>query len=405
MFLRGEYWHYDFIIDGERYRGSTGFKKNEKEKAKNAEATLKTQIREKHSVTMIWEQTKKKLSAGKDIEIDSSVVWDIFLKTGYSHSQSCRMKIYFKHLKSFCEYMQKEYSDVRFLSFVEVIHIQSWINELKDKVHLSNTTINDYIRTMNMIYNALGKNYGIVANPFTEIKRPPKEGITREAFTPEELKLIGENATGWIYSLCLTALSTGLREGDICLLKKSNVNLQNNWISVKTSKTKTIVDIPIMPGLRQHILEKYEEDPDNEYVYPELAELYINSANLIGHKIKVFFEKIGITNTMKKIAGYKKNVSVKDVHSFRHTFVYLAACNGIPFPIVQGIVGHASPEMTKHYMDHAGREAKTQYLMQMPDYITGTIPENNKREELKRMIDVLPESLIQEIYALVKNHQ
>ena len=53
MFLRGDYWHYDFIVGGVRYRGSTGFKKNEKSKAAEVESKLKVQAREGHSLEMI----------------------------------------------------------------------------------------------------------------------------------------------------------------------------------------------------------------------------------------------------------------------------------------------------------------------------------------------------------------
>jgi len=150
------------------------------------------------------------------------------------------------------------------------------------------------------------------------------------------------------------------------------VNLSTGWILIpKTRKTGVSVEIPIMPGLQRHLQARFEEDPDSEFVFPELAEIYYNDSTIISKEIKKFFESIGIEDTTKKVAGYKRKLSNKDVHSFRHTFVYLAAVHGMPFPIVQGIVGHASPEMTKHYMDHAGRDAKAKYLNQLPDYLTG----------------------------------
>lgn len=375
MFLRGNIWHYDFLIGGERYRGSTGFKKNEKSKAKEAEDRIKRQARDGHSLEMIWEQTKRKMNTGKEIDIDFDTLWDTYTKRSESNANYKRVKMAANRLKHFCSWIKANYPEVKKISYIEQHHAQEWFNAVRQEDG-ANATKNDYLATLKMIFTTLGKESGIIESPFAHLRKLKNTSSSREAFTPEELTLIGKEATGWIYSLCLTALSTGLREGDICMLKKSSVNLETEWISIpQTRKTGVSVDIPILPGLLRHIKSQLEEENDSEFVFPELAEIYSTSTGKIGKDIKKFFERIGITETQKEVAGYKRKLSNKDVHSFRHTFVYLAACHGIPFPIVQGIVGHTSPEMTKHYMDHAGREAKAQYLHQLPDYLTGTCPQ------------------------------
>ena len=96
---------------------------------------------------------------------------------------------------------------------------------------------------------------------------------------------------GWIYSLCLTAISTGLREGDICTLKKSSVNLSTGWILIpQNPKTGgASVEIPILPGLKRHLQERFEEEPDSEFVFPELAEIYYNDSTIISKGIKKVF--------------------------------------------------------------------------------------------------------------------
>lgn len=393
MFLRGDYWHYDFIVGGERYRGSTGFKKNEKTKAAEVESKLKVQAREGHSIEMIWEQTKRKMISSREIDFDFDTVWDAFTKKTTSNAGMHRLKIYANHFRTFYEWMKQHYPDIKKISAVSSIHAQEWINELRSGDG-ANATKNDFLATLKMIFATLGKDYGIIENPFGEIKNLPKNKIPREAFTPDELRMIGEKATGWIYSLCLTAISTGLREGDICMLHKTSVNLSTGWISIpRTRKTGIDVDIPLLPGLRRHITDAMQGN-DTEFVFPELAEMYMNKRNVIGTKIKEFFEEIGISGSRKTVTGYKNTLSMKDVHSFRHTFIYLAACHGIPFPIVQGIVGHMNPEMTKHYMDHAGRDAKRQYLQQLPDYLTAghshlieaKAPKELTRERILRLL-------------------
>ena len=371
MFLRGDHWHYDFVIGGIRYRGSTGFKRNEKEKAKAEEERIRVQAREKHSIEMVWEQTKRRLVSANSLEFDEEAVWKVFSAL---HSTACpqKMKAYRGYWRCIYNFIHEKHPDVRYVSDVTTIHAVEWYGYLRD-LQMANTTKNHFIGYSKMLFKTLGKTYGIIENPFIELKRLPENAVTREAFTPEELKKIGAYATGWVYSVCLTGISTGLRKGDICMMKKTSVDLESRILSIKTRKTHVDVEIPILPGLYRHLREQFFAYPDSPYVFPELADMYSNPnrQRVITEHVKRLLKKVGIEKTTTKVDGYAKSVSVKDIHSFRHTFIYMAAISGIPLPVVQSIVGHLDPEMTKHYMDHASREARMAYTRQLPGYITG----------------------------------
>jgi site-specific recombinase XerD len=132
-------------------------------------------------------------------------------------------------------------------------------------------------------------------------------------------------------------------------------------------------------------------EPDSPYVFPELAEMYstLSTQQAISAGVKKLLHKVGIEDTEKTVEGYARKVSTKDIHSFRHTFVYMASIHGIPLPVVQSIVGHLNPEMTKHYMDHAGRDARLAYMRQLPAYITGgEEPKDitNEKPDIKKRI-------------------
>lgn len=385
MYLRGDIWHYDFIIGGKRYRGSTGFRKEEKNKAEAVEDKLKVQIREGHSIEMIWQQTKQRMTANNKLELSFAAVWKIFTaKTHITAVVSAnRVGKYRKVLSDFCNWMAQNYPDIKTVAEVSREHADEWIDKMINSPG-ANATKQHKIICITKIFREL-HDYGVIENPFAATKSLPKNQVSREAFTPEELAIIGQKATGWMYSLCLTAISTGLRKGDICLLKKENIDLKNGWITLKTNKTKSKVDVPIIPSLYNHLRERFATS-DSEYIYPDLAQMYLKDPVIISHAIKKFLAECGIENTQKNLPGYAKKASIKDIHSFRHTFVYLAAVHGIPFPIVQGIVGHLNAEMTKHYMDHAGREAKKQYLSQLPDYLSGQ--KKGKREIKERLIAI-----------------
>jgi len=400
MFLRGDFWHYDFVIGGIRYRGSTGFKKNEKDKARAEEERLRVQAREKHSVEMVWEQTKKRMISSSNLEFDEEKVWKTFAAL-HSSAGADKMTIYHGYWRNIYAFLHERHPEIRMISDITNIHAIEWYGELR-KRDLSNSSRNSYLTLAKMLFNTLGKTYGIIENPFAELKPLPKDSVTRDAYTPEELKKIGAYAEGWVYSICLTAISTGLRKGDICMLKKESVDMENRILSVKTRKTGVNVEIPILPGLYRHFQEMFLAHPDSPYVFPELAEMYQNKRHhVITNGVKGLLHKVGIEETEKTIEGYAHKVSTKDIHSFRHTFVYMASVSGIPLPVVQSIVGHLNPEMTKHYMDHAGRDARLAYMRQLPGYITGgeapkeinivdEIEKGNEKRDIKqRILDLI----------------
>jgi hypothetical protein len=135
--------------------------------------------------------------------------------------------------------------------------------------------------------------------------------------------------------------------------------------------------------------------------------MYEKNSSGISYRVKTFLESLGITTT-KLGRGRGRATSVKDVHSLRHTFAYLAGCYQIPLPVVQSILGHMSPEMTKHYQAHADREAKEKYLSKLPDFIgksevkaIGSTDEDLRRQ-LLRKIEVMPARKLEKISAFLE---
>jgi integrase len=365
MYLRGRYWHYDFTIDKIRYRGSTGLLKEQKILAKQTEERLKVELREKYSIKLIWEQTCRRMAKLRDMPLDHTVIWKSFNDSGVQRAACHRKKLCASRIKSFCCFMHRQYPEIKTVSGVTGQHARQYRMHL-EKENISNSTGNDHLAALKMVFGYMKKSGYIPFSPFEEIKKFPVSKVKREIFTCEELELILSNAGSWLYSLFITAVFTGLREGDIALLKRESIDSTCSWITVDaTAKTGASVDIPIHPDLRNHLLMRIKENENSRYVFPELALIYLTNPKRIGREVKSFFKRIGISGTARKIAGYKNRVSVKDVHSFRHTFIYLAAENNIPLPVIQSIAGHASGEMTRHYMDHASRDEKVRQIQKL----------------------------------------
>lgn len=365
LYRQGNVWYYDFTVRGARHAGSTG--ETTKTKAQAVHDRLRLQFREGANIRQVWEQTKTAMvGRNTTIMIETEPLWKHFV--AHAMSQACpRRKLLYKHyIEEFVEWCKKNYGSLAVGEVTPSIAI-AYITEIRNRPGAP-ASKNERHLAVKMLFQSFDEGQGVIENPFDKIKRLPNRGVSREIFTQHELQLIGEKAEGYVLDLCLTALYTGLRRGDICHLRWSSVSPDCQWIHLTMSKTSRPVDIPVMPRLREHLLSLPRE---GEYVFPTLYDLYENHPATLSQSVKHFLNEIGITGTRRNVEGYARQMSMKDVHSFRHTFVYLAACNNIPLPVVQSIVGHASPAMTRIYMDHANQADKQRYMAAMPDLLSG----------------------------------
>ncbi|MBQ4314869.1 MAG: site-specific integrase [Lentisphaeria bacterium] len=369
MYLRGNYWHYDFYINKTRYRGTTGFTVGEKKKAVQMVETIKTGLRDDFAAELIIKTLQKKIKHKSTHTIDCATLWQLFCTTCEIRAQEHRRKIYFTRLREFCTYMKENFPETEKIEDITEYHTKSYRSYLY-RQNISNSTKNDHIAALKMIFSHFKSMKYISSDPFRGIKKFPSAKVKREIFTQQELNLIMQKSSGWMRHLFIVTLCTGLREGDAALLKKDELDGKLEWITIKkTRKTGVEVDIPIPPFLREHLQNVLRNGNDSPYVYPELAGMYLRNNRLISSKVKKFFREIGISDTSTDIPGYKNRVSVKDVHSFRHTFIYFAACSNIPLPVIQSAVGHTSQTMTLHYMNHATRNEKSQLEKAIPEEI------------------------------------
>ena len=242
-----------------------------------------------------------------------------------------------------------------------------------------------YHTTLKEVFSKLCNTAGLTNNPFN-FKKIKLESETREAFTEAEIKLIFKHANPFIEPLFRIAIATALREGDICTLRWDEVDLDEEIITRKMRKTKGTVVIPIA-GLASYLRTLPH---DAEYVLPEHAKMYLHNPSGVSMRIKDFLEKIGIKTT-KKIEGRDREISIKDLHSCRHTFCYNAGLQGIPLSVVQDIVGHMTPEMTAMYSSHATLTDKRNAMNRMHAL------DNEDRRKMIALAKTLPIKKVQEI--------
>jgi integrase len=94
------------------------------------------------------------------------------------------------------------------------------------------------------------------------------------------------------HDLIVTALSTGLRRGDVCRLKWSGVNMQANAIKLTTGKTGSDLYLPILPTFKAVLEKRLAEKKEHAaFVFPEAERLIRKNPDAITWGIKKAFAK------------------------------------------------------------------------------------------------------------------
>ena len=383
-----QFFHYRFMSKGKNYSGVCKGCTTRKDALK-FERDVKDKVNElakQKNVKALVENFRDEMTGGSEITLTDA--YDLSLKKPRKRQPSDKLiNAKRSYWEDFANYMNDNFSDIMKLADVRKAHAEDYIQYIRSngrynkkvsykigrkqasyklKGNLSNKSCNTIQQTISEVFDKLFSDAGLIENPFSGIPKLNNESESREAFTEKELRLISEKANDFIKTLFVIGIATALREGDICTLKWSEVDLANNLIKRKMSKTRRTVEIPILPPLKEFLLNRKESSDNSKYVLPEHAEMYKKNPSGISWRVKTFLESIDITTT-RKVPGRTRAISVKDVHSLRHTFCYYAGVYGIPFLVVKDIVGHVSPQMTELYQKHADNRMKREKLMQMPD--------------------------------------
>lgn len=403
-YWRGNMAHYDFEVDGQRYRGSLKIKKDSgtidgktpAERADKEVRALMVQYEQKQTIETVYQQTQKRLigTAG-DIPASFDCFWDLYSSKGMSTAGNSRKKIYAGNLKQFFDWLAVTHPDIKKATQINTACAKEFITDLLAKPGAP-ATKHDKLSTLRMIFGIVSSHAGLPVNPFavTEIKKISKQNVQREIFTPEQIHLLFTKSEGWMRKLFITALATFQREEDCCLLKKSYIDLNKNRINFPfTYKTGQQISLPMLPLFRS-VVEDALNDEKNEtdFLFPDLAYLYEHNQSKIGKDVKRFLASININNAMVDIPGYSRKVSVLDVHSLRHTAAVMAVLSGWPISMIMKATGHKTLQMVMRYINHISEQQKENYFFQFGQGLPG-LPSSQSDTELRKQLSDLAYSL------------
>jgi hypothetical protein len=118
------------------------------------------------------------------------------------------------------------------------------------------------------------------------------------------------------------------------------------------------------------MLAKVKRPDGADYVLPETAALYLRDSSAACKRIQEHFAACGIRTTKPGTGeGTGKRAAVEvGFHSLRHTFVSLCREANAPLAVVEAIVGHSNPAMTRHYT-HVSELAAASAVNGLPSVI------------------------------------
>jgi integrase len=349
--------------------------------------------------------TKRIEKAEKDLEpvLKLSDAWSAYESASNRPDSGERtMQDYGLYYSAFFKWVKNNYSDLAYLKDITADIASKYATSIIE-AGKSPGTFNKHIGFLRLLFDTLEETAKIIKNPFAKIKRRKLKTQSRRELTIEELYNILQAATGDLTLLLSLGTFTGLRLGDCCTLKWSEVDLVRRVIRRVPNKTASrSTSKPVVIGLPSALYNQLAEIPAekrNGYIIPEYAELYksLSTRPRITRRIQRHFENCGIQCHREGTGPGTGKRAVVEVgfHSLRHTYVSLHAERGTPAAIIQGNVGHGSPAMTAHYT-HISDKAAVK-VAKVLDFNESNIKTNQERLKLQELIESVPDDKIKDI--------
>ena len=247
------------------------------------------------------------------------------------------------------------------------IHIQEYYNKLgKTKTFSQIKKLNKLLKSF--FFYAENEGY-IIKNPCKNITIPNQNEFKNKKtsiqfFTEEEIDILKLAIKGHrLEHLILTAIGTGLRQGELLALQWKNVNLKDKYIKIEDSLKTVYVFDNEGNKTRKKILQKPKSKDSERIVYlpDNLVKLFTTFAH---NGDFVFHNEDGSPMSEKTVFDSWKrllknnNIPHRKFHALRHTYASLLLLKGVDLKTVQELMGHSDITITQIYL-HIVPKSKT----------------------------------------------
>lgn len=238
------------------------------------------------------------------------------------------------------------------------IQLQEYYNKLgKSKTYSQIKKLNKLLK---QFFSYAEREGFILKNPCNNITIPNKivdKSVKPEIeyFNEDEIKKLKKAFEGRKFeTLILTALGTGLRQGELLALKWENVNLKEKYIEVK----ETVKKVYVFDDNGNKTLQTIYNTPktSNSIRKVDLPDKLVFLLSNIEKSSEFVFSENGKPISAKTLFGnWKKvlndnNISYKKFHSLRHTYATMLLSHGVDLRTVQDLMGHSDITITQIYL-------------------------------------------------------
>ncbi len=319
----GDIWYYSISHKGKRYQGTT--KTTDKKSAQLIAESIQTDLaRQKYDLPCL----------NNSNNIFGSIFHQDYLKNLTSSQATINRSIVAS--KNFLPFFNnKQINNIKQIDIEEYqgsrkMKIANYPkNRQKGDSEISYHSVNLEIAVLHHFFNYCIKKDFIDKNPCAGIKKL-NELSRLKTLNDEDIKKLISGATNELTRDLITFLIfTGCRKGEVLNLKWENVDLQNDVIAIKGTKTKYDRYIPISKPLKKLL---GNIDKKSEYVFADKA----------GKKL---------TDFKRSFHTACRNAGLKDlrIHDLRHVFASKMVMNGTSLYITGELLGHRTTQMTKRY--------------------------------------------------------
>ena len=277
------------------------------------------------------------------------------------------------------------------LKDLRATHLQKYYNDLMDKDKKPTSTIKG-LNTRLKPCLAEAEKQGYIQKNYCKLVTLPKDNTSREikVLTPEQQKsfiavLVGHE----LEMLFLTALSTGLRLGEILGLKWSDIDFNTGILTVNRTlqrvteidrngnrKSKVIEQLPKTKNsirtipLPKNMLAKLKDHKVHQSKNKlQIGELYSNNDYVFCDKLGYPLDDKRPNRNLKSILN-KLGIDPLKFHGLRHTYATRLFEAGVPPKTVQVLMGHYDISITMGIYTHVMESTKLEAVDKLNEIFT-----------------------------------
>ena len=232
------------------------------------------------------------------------------------------------------------------LSEVRLASVQEFIKVLLGKGLSPKTIGNVIVILKEMFKHAVQWGY-LDANPVQYVERPRGEDKEMDVFTPDEIRRLLDAQEEPLRTLLLTAVLTGMRQGELFGLQWEDIDFARHLIHVRRSlwhgtlgtpksrRSRRAIDMP--PTLEQ-ALQQQSTTRRSEFVFCSERGTPLDADNFRHREFPAALRRAALRRIR--------------FHDLRHTYTSLLIAHGAHPKYIQSQLGHASIQTTLDRYGH-----------------------------------------------------